>query len=392
MKQRKSESVVQLFEEILQDQPQSVSKKESSQKHIRLVKETQSKLNPAPLSEEMEKGSQPFGMGEVQESLDKTVMDLVGEAKTSIISAEENPQEDHSGVFSNINDDVSLPSKEDLAIFDKQKKENSSKKKKPSLFKSRKKKSKTSVEKLSSVKGLGGKASKEFSNHPFVLTLSNNLKIAERKIKELEKDNLQFRMDSQKLAVSGEALQDNLNQLSSEYQTVKSNYEDDKVSWMDQKKLLEQALSAKSLEIKKLKVKNLTLEKHLERDIRRIRVKERELENKLELKKNEIESIIREKDKSLLSLKMELDSLKEKKYNQMEELRKLEEQMEDKKEKSHRAVRALQMSLHLLTDESSSDGGFGEEEQETDPSSDEGLSGEDKDSRFQDEGGLQKAS
>ena len=156
--------------------------------------------------------------------------------------------------------------------------------------------------------------------------------------------------------LSGEALQDSLDKLSKEYQTIKSDYVEGKRIWVDQKKLLEKALSAQNLEIRNLKSKTTALEKHLERDVKKVRVKERELENKLELKKDEIQSIVRDKDKILLKLKMDLELLKEKIKSYMEDKKKTEEMIENNKDKSHRVVRALQMCLHLLQDETEKTG------------------------------------
>ena len=299
---------------------------------------------------------------DLEKSVEKTVADIVSQARRE--TSQKNEKEEKSWILQPKSSHLfkkkkalsSLKEKpfseeESLSVQDKIPKKSGFFSRKSKSQEKRKKSKTVMTQAIPESTSLALKTPKELLNQPFVLTLSNNLKIAEKKIKKLEDSNAQLCLENQKLVLSGEALQDSLDKLSREYQAIKSDYGEGKQSWVDQKKLLEKALEEQNLEIKNLKSKTTALEKHLERDVKKVRVKERELENKLELKKNEIQSIVRDKDKILLKLKMELDLLKEKINFHEVDKRKIEEMMENNKEKSHRVIRALQMCLHLLQDE-----------------------------------------
>ena len=189
----------------------------------------------------------------------------------------------------------------------------------------------------------------------FALTLSNHLKIAEKKIKELEQNNEDLRLDNEKLLVAGEALKEAADKFSNENKAMKSNYKEEKLSWADQKNDLENKAEDQSAEIESLKMKIGVLEKHLSRDIKKTRVRERELENRLELKQNEMESVIREKDQTLLKFKQELDFLREKEEQSRNDRRQWVEQRVQDKDRKHRAVQSLQLSLKLLEENSEKD-------------------------------------
>ena len=186
------------------------------------------------------------------------------------------------------------------------------------------------------------------SKDGFVLTLSNHLKIAEKKIKELENDNERLCLDNEKLMVAGEALKEAVDKFSNENKTLKSSYREERLSWSDQKNDFENLAESQSTEIKSLKMKINALEKHLRCDIRKVRVREKELENRLELKQNEMESVIRDKDHTLLKFKQELDLLREKAENDRQHHQSWMEQRMKDKERIGRAVQALQVSLQLL--------------------------------------------
>ena len=373
MAKKKEKSVISLLDEPTVEKKSSVSQKESSEKmgsdEIKLSKDEfllKTSQNDEQNTSAQGQGGQKSPLNthsliklkDLEKSIEKTVADIVGQSRHE--TSQQNEEEEKSWIFQPKSSSISKketslsslkkgrlpPSIQDKAI-------------KKSVFFSKKNKSKEKSKKTKTVMtqvipegtSLALKTPKELLNQPFVLTLSNNLKIAEKKIKKLEDSNAQLRLENQKLVLSGEALQDSLDKLSREYQTIKSDYGEGKRSWIDHKKLLEKALDEQNLEIKNLKSKTTALEKHLERDVKKVRVKERELENKLELKKNEIQSIVRDKDKILLKLKMDLDLLKEKINFHVEDKRQTEEMIENNKEKSHRVIRALTMCLHLLQDE-----------------------------------------
>ena len=369
MVQKKGKTVISLLNEFEGEKKSPPSQKKSSEPaNIDEIKLAEDKplLNTSSSNEKKilsQKGQKKplnthslIKMKNLEHSIEKTVANIVSQAcdevqeeeKSWIVQPKALKKSQKTASLSSLKKETAPESS--LAEFKTPKKSGFFGRKNKSTEKS--KKSKTVIaQAVPESTSLELKTPKELLNQPFVLTLSNNLKLAEKKIKKIEESNTQLRLENQKLVLSGEALQDSLDKLSKEYQTMKSDYVEGKRSWVDQKKLLEKALSAQNLEIKNLKSKTTALEKHLERDVKKVRVKERELENKLELKKDEIQSVVRDKDRILLKLKMDLELLKEKIKFYTEDKKKTEEMIENSKDKSYRVVRALQMCLHLLQDE-----------------------------------------
>ena len=189
------------------------------------------------------------------------------------------------------------------------------------------------------------------SKDSLVLTLSNHVKIAEKKIKELEADNNQLRLDNNKLLLAGETLQSSYDQLLDEHHKVKENYDEDRSSLLDQKKSLEQVKVAQSAEIRNLKMKINTLEKYLNRDVQKIRIRERDLENRLQFKQKELDTIIREKDDNLVNMKRDVDHLRDRLQEAQDRIEKWMHQKSLSKERSDKISRALQISLKILGDE-----------------------------------------
>ena len=186
------------------------------------------------------------------------------------------------------------------------------------------------------------------SKDALVLALSNHVKIAEKRIKELEADNNQLRLDNNKIIMSGDTLQSSYDRLLNEHHTMKENYDEDRSSLLDQKKSLEQAMSSQSAELRSLRMKIDTLEKHLNKDVQKIRTRERDLENRLQFKQKELDAVIREKDEDLLNMKREVDELRDRLQDAQDRLDQRMHQQSIEKDRSSRVARALQMSLHLL--------------------------------------------
>lgn len=188
---------------------------------------------------------------------------------------------------------------------------------------------------------------------PFILNLSNHLKVAEKRIQELEKDNDHLKTKNQELILDRDVIQENLDQLSKKYKTIQNSHEDNLFDLREQKKSLEKTLNAQSDEINKLQSENNKLQIHLKQDVKKIRFRERELENRLELKNHETSAILREKDTLLLELKKEIDEMKSKINQYTLEQKKINKEKEDNNDRIHQAVRTLKTCIHLLKDEQS---------------------------------------
>ena len=178
--------------------------------------------------------------------------------------------------------------------------------------------------------------------------LSDNLKIAESRIKKLEDENDQLKLSNQELVLAGEALKENLDQMSQKNEDVKVSYEEELKPILDQKNDLEAIVRNQSQEIEKLKSKNNKLQEQLGQDIQHIRFKERELENRLELKQNEMEALLRQKDNKLLELKQEIDQMKIKNHTLLSCQKQIKEEKQASIHKIQKTVRTLQMCIHFL--------------------------------------------
>ncbi len=185
-------------------------------------------------------------------------------------------------------------------------------------------------------------------NEKSSLAQAENLKIAQRRILELESETERLREQNEELIAAGETLRRRSDELLAKSQKFKRQYEESKDLFEDEKKILIDNTQFKDQEIDRFKMKIEELELRLAGDLKKIRVRERELENRLELLRMEGQAVVKNKDEFILQLNRELDKKKSEADTYREKCQELYRQIEADQERQRRTVKALRLALSNL--------------------------------------------
>lgn len=188
------------------------------------------------------------------------------------------------------------------------------------------------------------------SHIPIILNQSENLRIAQERNIDLEREIERLRQENEKLF----AIEDNFKQLDilrDKYNHLQQVYEDNKEKFGEEHKILSSTIRNQKGKIEELKDKNNNLQDRLSSNIQQIRVRERELENRLELVKLDSQTLTREKDRYILDLKRQLDRLKMDLDRQKDRYNEVRKDLDHFRSQSRRALRSLNMSLDILRGE-----------------------------------------
>ncbi len=186
------------------------------------------------------------------------------------------------------------------------------------------------------------------------LATSENLRIAQSRILELEQELSRLRTDNEQLAAAGETLRRRTDELLAQAATLKGRLERTTDAREQEIEMLRQAQLHRDKEAGALKLKIEELEMRLSTNIHKIRVRERELENRLELIKMESTALVRNKDEIILDLKRQTDQLNLELENYRNKGQELNKQLGDKQEILRRTVKALRIALSMLEGEDES--------------------------------------
>ncbi|MCB0411101.1 MAG: hypothetical protein KDD22_01160 [Bdellovibrionales bacterium] len=188
------------------------------------------------------------------------------------------------------------------------------------------------------------------------LAQSENLRIAQSRILELEEELERVRQENEKLAAVSETFRKRADAHAARIETLEDKMTRDKDSANHERNLITQSLEAKRQEVESLTLKIDELEMRLSSNIQKIRVRERELENRLELVKMEGQALVRSKDEIILDLKRQLDQTNHELDNYRVKGQDLNKQISDKQDMLRRTVKALRIALSMLEgDESDGD-------------------------------------
>lgn len=177
---------------------------------------------------------------------------------------------------------------------------------------------------------------------------AENLKIAQQRIVELEKDIERLRKENEVLMSAGEISQQKLEDVSMKANNLERSKSELKEQSDSELRIFRDGLQVKDNEILRLRTKVEELESRLANDLKKIRVRERELENRLELSKMEKSALSRSKDETILDLKRRVDHLNSEIENYKDRVISLNEKLEANHEQFGRTVRALRIALTNL--------------------------------------------
>ncbi len=180
------------------------------------------------------------------------------------------------------------------------------------------------------------------------LVQAENLKLAQARIIELEKELEKMRKENELLSSAGELSKQKVDELVVKVQTHEKFRQEKQNQFENEIKIFKEALIQKDVENQKLKLKIEELEGRISADLRKIRVRERELENRLELLKAEKTALVRSKDETILELKRKIDSNTAEIENYKSKVVELNQKIESNQEQFNRTIRTLRLALTNL--------------------------------------------
>ncbi len=183
------------------------------------------------------------------------------------------------------------------------------------------------------------------------LVQTDNLKIAQNKIKSLEEELNLARIENEKLHVAGEIVNHRNQELLSVNQKLELKIENSKEEFQKEIQLLKDSNAAKTVKNDELMQKNKEFDSHLNSKISKIGRRERELENRLEIVKKENEVLIKSKNEDLMHLNRQVDQLKMEIENFRKKGVELNKEISEKDEMATKTIKALKMALNVLDKE-----------------------------------------
>lgn len=180
------------------------------------------------------------------------------------------------------------------------------------------------------------------------LIQSENLRLAQQRIAELEKENDLLRQENEELFSAGDIIRSKTDELNAKVFHLEQEKNELEESFHKEVLILRGSLQFKETELSKSKNKIQELEARLKSDFKKIRVRERELENRLELSKAEKAALVRAKDENILELKRKIDHLESELDNYKSRCLDLNRNVETQQEQFKKTVKALRLALTNL--------------------------------------------
>jgi chromosome segregation ATPase len=180
------------------------------------------------------------------------------------------------------------------------------------------------------------------------LKQSENLKMAQARILELESSIESLRLENENLTAAQQVAQEREEDFSVKLQNLERSRIEIREQWTQEIAIFKDNLNSRDTEVQRLRTRIDELENRLQSDLRRVRVRERELENRLEIGKNDKIAIVKSKDETILDLKRKMDQL----YSDLEKYKQkcleLSYKIDLNNEQFGRTIRALRIALANL--------------------------------------------
>lgn len=180
------------------------------------------------------------------------------------------------------------------------------------------------------------------------LAQAENLKIAQQRILELEKEAEFLRAENEELASAGEIIRTRTEELAVRITAMEKEKAEIAESAHSEMLILKGNLQYKENEGAKARLKVEELEARLKSDFKKIRVRERELENRLELLRAEKAALVRSKDEYILEQKRKVDQLSQELDNYRKKCLELNKALDANQDQFKRTERALRLALTNL--------------------------------------------
>lgn len=192
------------------------------------------------------------------------------------------------------------------------------------------------------------KAGQVFTSADASLLQAENLRIAQQRILDLEKEVDQLRQENEELSSAAEIIKLRSDDLLAQLNSIQRSKAESEDYLKNEILILKGNLQYKENELSDSKLKVEELDSRLKLDLKKIRVRERELENRLELARSEKNAIVRSKDETILDLKRKMDQMQNELDNYRQKCLELNKNLESNHEAFKKTTRALRLALANL--------------------------------------------
>ncbi len=193
-----------------------------------------------------------------------------------------------------------------------------------------------------------------FSSAEAVLRQSENLRVAQKRISDLERELERVRRENENFRSAGETLRRRLDELQARAESSDVNVQEIRKIADEEKKVLRGQITSRDRDLADLRGRLDDAEGRLEANFRKIRVRERDLEHRVEIIKAESQSIAASKDRMILELKRQVDQVTAELGRSKSQVQETYGQFKERQETVRRAVRALRIALTVLEGEDDS--------------------------------------
>ena len=183
------------------------------------------------------------------------------------------------------------------------------------------------------------------------LQQSENLKIAQTRIKQLEKEIEKLREENENLLETGNSFKDRLDKITDQHETLKISHKEMRREFNEEKNILDQKIREQMKELNSKKIQDKDLKKRLSQNIQHISTRERELENRMELVNLEHQALSHKKDQYILGLKRQIDELKHHLENQTNTYHETDQKLRQFRDQSRKATQALRIAMNIFKQE-----------------------------------------
>jgi hypothetical protein len=190
------------------------------------------------------------------------------------------------------------------------------------------------------------------------LKQSEHLRIAQRKINDLEDEVAKLRRENEDLASAGETFKKLNDEYYAEIESLKAKLHDGRQTSNQEIKLLKKIHQNKDKQINQLKQQIDDYKSRIDNNFQRVRKREKDLEHRLEIAKIEEAAVVKSKDQLILELKRRIDEVSHESDNFRKKSQENYKELQKKQQVVRGVVRALRIALTKLEGDDDSDFGF----------------------------------
>lgn len=182
------------------------------------------------------------------------------------------------------------------------------------------------------------------------LAQAENLRIAQNRILDLEKEIERLRQENDEILTATEIIRNKSEEFTLRVSELEKENQELKTEFKNENSILKGSLVFKESENAKLQEKIEELELRIKNDFKKIRIRERELENRLELLKAEKQAVVKSKDDLLLELQRKNDISKSELETYRNKVQELNKTIESYQNQIKITVRTLRLALSHVED------------------------------------------